>query len=159
MTTYDQFISTVVVVFIAGIFSLVLSWMDITTIGYIVLAFSHSPNLPAIATLSSNLITFASFLPDFAAIIGLILMIESWILSYFIKSHPLGAVMGIFLLFGFTIVSFYVSNTAVQVARLPWMSPVLLHASLLLFMFINMPIILIFACIVDIGIALTAARQ
>ena len=161
MTMEDIFYTSVVVCFVVGILSLFLSYATTTGISALSAGINATglPNLPGVVSLSSGLYNFAFFFPDLAAIMVIVLIIQTWILSWFIKAHPLAAVSGIFALFGYTIVSFFVSNAVVGVARLPLFSPVIAFANPLLFLFINMPVVLFLAGIVDIAVALTAARM
>lgn len=160
ITTEDIFFSLVIICFVIGILSMLFSWMDVTSLGYISNAINQTglPQLPAVQTLSSNLTQFSYFFPDLAALMVVVLIVQSWILSFFIKAHPLSAIMGVFSLFGYAIASFFVSNAAVSIARLALFSPIIAFSNPLLFLFLNMPPILVICGIIDIAIALTSAR-
>lgn len=159
-----------------GIFGLAFSTIDIQSIN----ATSHAFNITyaalpgttntlvyqnihgSIQSLSNTLYQFSFFFPDLAAIGCILLIVESWMLSFFIKAHPLAAVGAIAMLLVYTIASFFISNSAITIARLPVFSAVIANAgasSLLLVIWINAPILLVLASVVDIGIAFTASRS
>lgn len=113
--------------------------------------------MPSIVQQGNFFEQFVLFFPDLAAIATLLLIIESFIFSYYIKSSPLGAIFAIAMLFIYTIISFYVANAAIQIARLAIFSGIISSANLLILIYINMPVILLFASCIDIIIAITAA--
>lgn len=161
ITTEDIFFSIVVICFVVGIFSMALSYTDTTAISMLSSALNQSTltQMASVQTLASNLYQFSFFFPDLAALMVIVLIIQSFILSFFIKAHPLSAIMGVFSLFGYAIASFYVSNIAVTIVRLPLFTTVIPFSNPLLFLFINMPPILVICGIVDIAVALTASRS
>ena len=167
ISTFDIFMSVVVISFIMGIVGLSFSYLDVLGIGTTSSIFNqtyttmHLPPNQAIQTLSSNLYQFSFVFPTIAAIATLLLIIESWMLSFFIKAHPLAAVGAIAMLVVYTLVSFYVSNASIGIIRLPVFQAIVNSgsANLLIVIWLNMPIILLFSSIVDIAIAFTASRQ
>lgn len=159
MSTTDIFYASVVITLVVGIFSIALSYVDVTGLAIIHNATSTLPTVQGISQLHSDLTTFSTFFPDIAAFMCILLILESWVLSFYIKAHPLAAVGAIFLLFVYLIPSFYVSNVAVQVARLPEFASVISNAGVLMVLFINMPVILLFGAGIDIIIAFLAATD
>lgn len=146
---------------IIGIPSMFFSYIDFTGIGYVSQAVNQTgiPLMPSINTLSSNLQQFSLFFPDLALLCIVILVADSWILSFYIKADLLGAVIAVFSLFAYTIASFFVSNAAVTVARNPVFAPIIASANPLLFFYINLPVILIICCVIDIAIAVTSSQR
>lgn len=166
MSTLDIFYAAVVISFVLGILGLAFSYTDTSAISAVASAMNQTYNslglqpLPGFQQLSNNLYAFSFFFPEIAAIAVILLCIESLIMSFFIKAHPLAAVFAIFMLVVYTIASFFVSNISVQVARLAIFSNVVSGpATLLLIIWINMPVILVFFSVIDTAIALTASRQ
>jgi hypothetical protein len=147
-----------------GTLGLSFAYADTTTISYISSAinstYKNANITPVVNTnaLSNALYNFSFFFPDIAAIACILLIIESWMLSFFIKAHPLAAVGATAMLTLYTIGSFYVSNVAIQIARLAIFSGVVSSSNLLFLIWLNMPVILVIAGVVDIAIALSAAR-
>ena len=88
----------------------------------------------------------------------LLLILETWMLSYFIRASPLAAIYSVAMLVAYTIVSFFVSNTAIVVARLPVFAAIAGSGNLLFLMYLNMPVILVFASLIDIIISFLAAQ-
>lgn len=167
MSTLDIFYSVVVISFIMGIFGLAFSYTDVTVVTAVSNLFNQTyaqtgyQEMPALQQMSSFFYQFSFIFPDMAALSAIILIASSWMLSFFIKAHPLAAIGAIAMLVVYTIASFYVSNVAVQVARLPVFSAIVTNAGasgLLLLLWINMPVILVIASVIDIAIAFTAAR-
>lgn len=159
MSTLDIFYATVVIAFVVGLLSMFFSYADYTTIGYIQNATNVLPNIAGPSTLLSDSKQFSLFFPDLTALMVMILITESWILSFYLSSHPVAAVLGIFALFAYMIISYYVSNEAVAIARESVFAPIISASNPLLFIFINMPTILAFAAVIDIAIAFTAIRR
>ena len=84
-------------------------------------------------------------------------------LSAFIKSHPLAAVVGIVSLFAFTIANFFISNAMIGAVRgvanaIPSFASYLSFAGPIVQFWIYLPIIGVVATIIDISIAVVAAR-
>lgn len=158
MSVTDIFFATCVISFIMGLFALSLSYVDYVAIGYLINATNSLPNTPGVLSLLQNTQQLSLFWPDIAALATIILILESWILSFFIKAHPLAAVSGVFMLFAYTIVSFFISNTAIGLARMAIFAPIISNANPLLLIWINAPILCVIGGVVDIAIALTAAR-
>ena len=146
-----------------GLFALSFSYLDVIGLTYISNAFNQtyaqSGIVPVVnvQSLSNSLYQFSFFWPDLAAICSLILIVESWMLSFFLRATPLAAVPSIFLLVVYTVASMEVSNAAVNIARLPVWQPIIAQGGLLLILWVNMPVILIIASIIDIAIALLGA--
>jgi hypothetical protein len=157
MSATDIFFSLCVISLILGIIAMTFSYADVTALGYISNAVSTLPNIQGPATLSADLTNFSYFFPDLAAMATLILVASSLMLSWYLKAALLAAIGAIFMLIVYTIASFFISNVAVQIAHLGIYSTIISHANLLLLIWINMPSLLVLFCVVDIGIALTAA--
>lgn len=167
MTTTDIFIGvTIMGLVVCGLIATVLGFSDYYVIGVMQ---SFNANLtasvqpgPAVDTLLSSSSTFSTFFPDLALALTVVLIAETWLLSAFIKSHPLAAVVGIISLVGYTIASFFVSNAMVSTARglsaIPSFATYLGFANPLLTAWIYLPYILIVASIIDLTIALVSAR-
>lgn len=158
MTSLDIFVVVVLVSLSVGVTMMVLSLATYTALTYI---------CPVIGALPSwggfNNCAFAeSFelsLMTWAFIMVLILIAEAWLLSFYIEASPLAAVVGVFSLIIYVIVSFYVSNAAVMLSRQAVFAPIVASSNLLFYIWINLPAVLIFATLIDIGIALTASRR
>jgi hypothetical protein len=119
-------------------------------------------NFPAVQAangLNTQLRGFILFLPDLAALGIICLMAQCFILSWFIQSHPLAAVGGIFLLVIFTLISFYISNFSIQIASLSVFASIIGSAGLLLEILINLPVIMLVSCCADIAISITSSRR
>ena len=106
---------------------------------------------------------FATFFPDLGVILAIVLIAETWMLSAFIKSHPLAAVVGIISLFAYTIAAFFISNAMIGAVRgvgnaIPSFANYLSFAGPIIQFWIYLPIIGIVATIIDISIAVVAAR-
>ncbi len=168
MTALDIFIGVVIAgLFVAGIISIALGYADWYVIGIIQnlnagLPPSVNPGTAANSLLSFSS-TFSQFFPTLAVALSIALMAETWLLSAFIKSHPLAAVVGIVALVFYTIASFYIANTAIGVVRmltvLPQFSSYIASANPLLYAWIYLPYILVVGTIIDITIGIVAARQ
>lgn len=157
MTTLDMFGVIVILTFTVGVFSMVLTYIVYSGLTYLQTATANIPVYPGFDIIS-HAKAFSLFIPTFAALMIVALIGQAFILSFFIKAHPLSAIIALLLLFGYTIISFYVSNTLIQIARLPLFSPFASSSNFLFFFFLNLPVILVVCSVVDIGIALTAAR-
>lgn len=161
MTVEDVAISLNAICFIIGILSLFFAYADTTAISQLSHAINQTglPQMPSVQALSSNLYNFSFFFPDLAILMVVVMITQSFILDFFIKSHPLAAVSGVLTLFGYTIISFFVSNAFITVARLSIFSGVISFANPLLFIMINAPVITLICGCVSIALCLTAARQ
>ena len=172
MTTLDVFAAIVVISFVVGIISIVLSYVTFTGTSILIqlngnLNSSGIHQLPAINTLLQNSNQFSLTFPTIAFIMVLILVIESLLLSFFIKSHPLAAVLAIVLLFVYAGISMFVSNAAISFVRIlsntssPYVSfsTIINSAGPLVFLWVNMPYILVFVGILDIAVALISANK
>ena len=164
MTALDIFVGVICVgLFVSGIITMSLGFADWYVIGVIQnfnngLPASVNPG-SAVASLLSFSSTFATFMPTLSVILMIVLIAETWMLSAFIKSHPLAAVIGIVSLVFYTIASFFIANTAIQVARLPIFANYIGYANPLLVAFIYAPYILVIATLIDLTIGIVAARQ
>jgi hypothetical protein len=90
-------------------------------------------------------------------------MAETWMLSAFIKSHPLAAVVGVVSLFAYTIAAFFISNAMIGAVRgvanaIPSFASYLGFAGPIIQFWIYLPIIGVVATIIDLTIAVVAAR-
>ena len=84
-------------------------------------------------------------------------------LSAFIKSHPLAAVVGVVSLFAYTIANFFISNAMIGAVRgvgnaIPSFATYLGFAGPIIQFWIYLPIIGVIATIIDITIAVVSAR-
>lgn len=158
MSALDIFFAVVVFSSILTLIALVLTLVVVDGIGYVNNAVANVPTMTP-SSFSGNMESTAMFLPTLAGLMVIMMIAASWILSFFIKSHPLGAVYAMVFLILYTIVSLFVSNAMVQVLRLNVFSTVIGSGSLPIFIIVNMPIILIFATLVDIAISVFALRQ
>jgi hypothetical protein len=164
MTVTDIFIgATILGLFVSGTICLVLGYADYYVIGVLQ---QFNEGLPpsvnpgtAITSLLSASSSFAEFFPTLALVLTVILIAETWALSAFISQHPLSAVTGIISLVAFTIVSFYVANQAIGIARLAIFATYITNADPLLYAWVYMPYILVISSLIDITIGLVAARK
>lgn len=108
---------------------------------------------------SSNMLQTALFLPNIGALMILIMIGSSWMLSFFFKAHPLAAIYAIAMLIIYLAISFFVSNAMIQVMRISSFSTILPNAGLLVYIMMNMPLILVFATVVDVAIAIISAMR
>ena len=168
MTATDIFVGVIIIgTVMAGLITVFLGYADYYVIGVIQnfnsgLPTSVNPG-PATASFLSFSSNFATFFPDLSVVLAIILMAETWMLSAFIKSHPLAAVVGIVSLFGFTIANFFISNEMIGAVRgvanaIPSFSAYLAFAGPIIQFWIYLPVIGIVATIIDISIAMIAAR-
>lgn len=153
-----MFVVIVIVSLCVGIIMMSLSLATYTALTYICPVIGALPSYGGFNNCSFAE-SFELSLMTWAFIMVMILIAEAWLLSFYIEAHPLAAVVGVFSLIIYVIVSFYVSNAAVGLARLAVFSPIIANANLLLYLYINLSPILIFATLIDIGIAVTASRR
>lgn len=163
MTTLDIFYSVCIATFFIGILMLCMSYIVFTSVGIIInlntnMTAQGIQQLPAINTLLANSQQFSLFFPDLALFFVIVLIMETFVLSFFLRAHPLSAILGIFSLFAYTIISFFISNELVTISRLSIFSSIISGANPLLILFINLPVVLVVASIMDIAIALTASH-
>lgn len=167
VTAYDIFAAIFVAGFVITLIAFALTWAVFTSLSYTTPVFtalqtqlgvSNAPEVIAVNQLNSNLQGFILFIPDLGALMIILMIIASWILSFQIKAHPLAAVGAIFLLVPFTIISYYISNTLIQIFSISMFSTIIGSAGLLLEFWINAPVILVICTIIDIAICLTASR-
>ena len=137
---------------------LALSYIDVTGISAVSTATAGIPTYTP-SSMSSSFTQTALLFPTLAVIMVVVLIIESWILSAFIKASPLSAVVAIAFLVVYTIASFFIANTMVQVMDSVPIFHTATNANLLFLFYANMSSILVFACIIDIGIAMLALNS
>ena len=168
MTATDIFIGVIIIgTVIAGLITVFLGYADYYVIGTIQ---NFNKGLPPsvnpgssttkLLSFSSN---FATFFPDLSVVLAIVLMAETWMLSAFIKSHPLAAVVGVVSLFAYTIAAFFISNAMIGAVRgvgnaIPSFATYLGFAGPIIQFWIYLPIIGVIATIIDITIAVVAAR-
>jgi len=158
MTVVDIFKVVVFFAAIAGLFLLTASYAVVTSLHAIVNATTGIPTYTP-STLVSGGISAALFLPTAAIIMMIVLIIFSWMLSAFIKASPLGAVISVGWLIIYTIAAFFVSHYLILTARIPIYSSLGASGNFVFLWFANMPLILVFATAVDIGIAVLSWRN
>ncbi|MEM3470588.1 MAG: hypothetical protein QXZ36_07600 [Thermoproteota archaeon] len=164
MAAYDIFFAVVILSTILEIIFLPLTYVVYSSMSLVQNAIANIPTFAPVSSITTMSKSFILFIPTAAALMVYLLILESWILSFFIKGHPLGAVYAIVMLFVFTIASFFVANEVVVLTRAiqaasPTFATILSNSSFMLFTIINMPYILVFATVVDIGIAVVALRS
>ena len=154
----DIFFSVCVISAIVGIIFMAMSYVDVTGISEVSNATAGLPTYTP-STMASSFTQTALFLPTLAVIMVVVLILESWILSAFIKASPLSAVVAIAFLVVYTIASFFISNAMIQVMNVVPIFHNATNANLLFLFFANMPTILVFATVIDIGIAMLALNS
>ena len=168
MTATDIFIGVIIIgTVIAGLITVFLGYADYYVIGTIQ---NFNKGLPpsvnpgaATTSLLNFSSSFATFFPDLSVVLAIVLMAETWMLSAFIKSHPLAAVVGVVSLFAYTIAAFFISNAMIGAVRgvanaIPSFASYLSFAGPIIQFWIYLPIIGVVATIIDISIAVVAAR-
>ena len=150
---------------VLGLIGLIMGFVVITTIPIISQSFNQTytnlnltPNV-AVQHLSADLLGFGYFFPELAVLGTILAIASSFILSFFIKTHPLSAVFSIALLVIYTMAAFYISNALVGLATLSVWSGIIGSANILLLFWLNLPYILVFASVVDLAIGFLAARN
>ena len=165
MTVRDIFTATILVSYVVGIISLIMSYVVFTGTGILIAMNANMINnngiqqMPAINTLLQNSQSFSLVFPDLAGFMVVILITETIILSFFIKAHPLASVLAILMLFVYAGASFFVSNVLVSIARMSVWAPIIASANWLTFIWINAPVILVIAGLVDIAAAWVSANR
>lgn len=135
-----------------------LSYVDVTGIAAVSNATAGIPTYTP-TSMSSSFTQTALLFPTLAVIMVVVLIIESWILSAFIKASPLSAVVALAFLVVYTIASFFIANTMVQVMDSVPIFHTATNANLLMLFYANMSDILVFSAIIDIGIAMLALNS
>ena len=158
MTTLDVFFAVCVVSAVVGLLMLSLSYVDVTGIAAVSNATAGIPTYTP-SSMSSSLTQTALLFPTIAVIMVVVLIIESWILSAFIKASPLSAVVAIAFLVVYTIASFFIANTMVQVMDSVPIFHTATNANLLMLFYANMPGILVWSAIIDCAIAMLALNS
>ena len=135
-----------------------LSYIDVTGIAAVSNATAGIPTYTP-SSMSSSFTQTALLFPTLAVIMVVVLIIESWILSAFIKASPLSAVVALAFLVVYTIASFFIANTMVQVMDSVPIFHTATNANLLMLFYANLSYILVFSAIIDIGIAMLALNS
>ena len=135
-----------------------LSYVDVTGIAAVSNATAGIPTYTP-SSMSSSFTQTALLFPTLAVIMVVVLIIESWILSAFIKASPLSAVVALAFLVVYTIASFFIANTMVQVMDSVPIFHTATNANLLMLFYANLSYILVFSAIIDIGIAMLALNS
>ena len=135
-----------------------LSYVDVTGIAAVSNATAGIPTYTP-SSMSSSFTQTALLFPTLAVIMVVVLIIESWILSAFIKASPLSAVVALAFLVVYTIASFFIANPMVQVMDSVPIFHTATNANLLMLFYANMSDILVFSAIIDIGIAMLALNS
>lgn len=158
MTVVDIF---KVVVFFSAIAGLLLMTVSYVAITGLTMVQNVTANIPTFtpASLINNSVAIAQFMPTLSIIMIIILILFSWILSAFIKASPLGAVISVAWLIFYTIASFFISHYLIQAARIPIFISLGASANFVFLFWANMPVILVFATIIDIAIAMLALSR
>jgi hypothetical protein len=158
MTVLDIFVAVIIVSSVLGLLLLSLSYVAVNGI---TLVQNVTANIPTFtpASFSANLKSTASFLPAISVIFVVVLIVFSWMLSAFIKSSPLAVVVSIVWLIFYTMVSFFMAHYLIStVDGIAVFSSLGSSPNLLYLFWANMPLILLVASLVDIGIAALAYR-
>ncbi|MGC9099614.1 MAG: hypothetical protein ACP5HW_03675 [Candidatus Micrarchaeia archaeon] len=158
MSAIDIFTAVVIIGFVLGLLLMIVSFIGLTGMGAIKELNNVTTQNPVGSTIVGFGNSFYTFFPSLTVIFVFILIIESWMLSAFLKSHPLAAVVGIVFLVFYTIISFFVSNYAVMLLKNPVFNNLVSHNMLLALFYLNMPTILVISTIVDIFIGVLALR-
>lgn len=158
MTVIDIFYAVIIVSSILGLIMLSISYVVVSGINLISSAVANIPTYTP-TSLSSGLISTAEFLPTIAVILVIVLIVFSWMLSAFIKASPIGAVISIGWLILYTIIAFFMSHFLISAARISIFTSLGANANLLFLFWANMPVILVFATIVDIVIAMVSYKK
>lgn len=158
MTATDIFIVVVFISAIAGLLTLSASYVAVTGISALVNATANIPSYTP-SSLFSNSISTVEFLPTASVILVIVMILFAWMLSAFIKASPLGAVISIAWLVIYTIAATFMSHYLISAARISVFTSMGTNANFIFLFWANMPIILIFATIIDIAIAMLALTR
>jgi hypothetical protein len=159
MTVLDIFVAVIVVSSMLGLLMLATSYVAINGITLIQNATANIPTYTP-ASLSTNLKSTASILPDFSVLFIVVMIVFSWMLSAFIKSNPLAVVVSIVWLIFYTIVAFFMAHYLITAVDATTVFKTLGSSPDLLYLFwANMPLVLLASSLVDIMIAVLAYRS
>lgn len=154
----DIFVAVVVISGVLGITMLSTSYVAVQGITALVNATSNITSYTP-QSFFTNSITIVEALPEFAVLFVAVMIVFSWMLSAFIKASPLGAVISIAWMIIYTIVAIFMSHYLISAARVSFFTSLGSGANLIFLFWANMPTILVFATIIDIGIAIIARRE
>ncbi len=157
MTSLDQFFAIVVVASVVGLLLLSLSYVDVSAITVIDNATANITTFTPASFAQANIST-AKFFGTIAVILVIVLIIYSWMLSAFIKASPLSSVISIAYLIVYSIVAILMSHYMIDAAHISIFTSLGGSANLVFLFWANMPVILIFATVIDIGIAAISWR-
>jgi len=158
MTTLDIFWAVVVVSSVAGLLMLTLSYVGITSMSYIANVTANIPSYYNVRSATAMFSGTEEFLITVSVLLVIILILVSWLLSAFYKASPLGAVVSVAWLFVYTLVTIFISHYLIVAVKAISIYNSLGSSANLLFLFwANMPVILVVASLIDLGIAVTAA--
>ncbi len=159
MSAIDIFTAVVIIGFVLGLLLMIASFIGLTGMSAINDLNNDVGQNPVGSTIVSFGNSFYTFFPSITVIFVFILVIESWMLSAFLKSHPLAAVVGMVFLTFYTIISFFISNYAVMLLKNPIFNSLISHNSLLALFYLNMPTILVISTVIDVFIGVLALRS
>lgn len=158
MTTRDIFMTVVVISGVLGILLLSTSYVAVAGITSLVNATANIPSYTPQSFFSGG-IAIANILPIFAVILVVVMIIFAWMLSAFIKASILGAAVSIVWMIVYTVIALFMSHYLVSAARVSIFIQMGNGANLLFLFWANMPVILVFASVIDIAIAVLAYRK
>lgn len=159
MTAIDMFESIVVVSAVLSLLCMAVSYVAISGLTSLQTSIAGIPTYTPSSLINGG-IAIAQWLPAASVIFVMVLIIFSWMLSAYIKASGLGAVISIAWLSIYTIISFFVSNALVDAVRsVPQFISLGASINFVLLFWANMPLILLFSTIIDIGIAFLALNQ
>jgi len=158
MTMLDIFWAVVVVSSAVGLLMLTLSYVGITGMTYIANATANIPSYYNVQSATAMFSGTEGFLINMSVFFVIILIVVSWMLGAFFKASPLSAVVSVAWLFIYTFVSIFVSHYLIAAVKMISIYNSLGSSANLMFLFwANMPVILVVASLIDLGIAVTAA--
>lgn len=142
-----------------GLIAQAFTYLDVTALGAINSAFVNLPNTLNTTATTNAFMTISYFWPTLAGLAIILLIAATWVLSFNIKASPLAAVLGTAILFVYTGASFFIANAEVMLERTSFFATIAPHANLLVLIWINGPILLVIASVVDIGISLLGSQR
>ena len=158
MTTLDIFMAVIVISSMLGLLLLAVSYVALNSITVIQNATMNIPSYTP-KSLSTSLKATIGILPDLAVIFVIVLIVFSWMLSAFIKTNPLAVVISIGWLIFYTIIAFFMAHYLVStVDSISIFSSLGSGPNLLYLFWANMPLVLLFSSLIDIGIAVMSYR-
>jgi len=158
MTTLDIFWAVVVVSSVLGLLMLTLSYVGITGMTYVANATANIPSYYNVTSATAMFSGTEKLLVTMSVLFIVILIVVSWMLGAFFKASPLSAVVSVAWLFIYTVVAIFISHYLVATAKaIPIFNTLGSSGNLLFLFWANMPVILVIASIIDLGIAVTAA--